>query len=150
MPFINHVKYLYVIFGKRFTWKLHIEVIEVKAFRTFIRFYSLFKSERLSANIKLTLHLALIRLIMTYACAAWEFAADTLIFEIAAPAKQGSPHHWKFPKVHTFPRFAHGVQPSVYILLYNKISQATSRGHEKSDTDNVRGLNLTAVKHTTV
>jgi hypothetical protein len=30
------------------------------AFRTFIRIYSLFKSDRLSANIKLTLHKALI------------------------------------------------------------------------------------------
>jgi hypothetical protein len=33
-----------------------MEKIEAKAFRTFIRMYSLLKSERLSANIKLTLH----------------------------------------------------------------------------------------------
>jgi hypothetical protein len=51
-------------------------MIEAKAFRTFIRLYSLFKSERLNANIKLTLHKALIRSVMTYACPAWEFAAD--------------------------------------------------------------------------
>jgi hypothetical protein len=38
---------------------------------------SLFKSERLSTNIKLTLHKALIRSVMTYACPACEFAADT-------------------------------------------------------------------------
>jgi hypothetical protein len=50
---------------------------EAKAFRTFIRISSLFKSERLSANIKLTLHEALIRSsVKTYACNAWEFAAD--------------------------------------------------------------------------
>jgi hypothetical protein len=49
-------------------WRLHIEMIEAKAFRTFIRIYSLIKSERLSANIKLTLHKALIRSVMTYAC----------------------------------------------------------------------------------
>jgi hypothetical protein len=36
-------------------------MIEAKAFRTFIRIYSLFKSERLSVSIKLTLHNALIR-----------------------------------------------------------------------------------------
>jgi hypothetical protein len=40
-------------------------MIEAKAFRTFIKIYSLFKSERLSINIKLTLHKALIRSIMT-------------------------------------------------------------------------------------
>jgi hypothetical protein len=38
--------------------------------------YSLFKSKLLSTNIKLTLHKALIRSVMTYACPAWEFAAD--------------------------------------------------------------------------
>jgi hypothetical protein len=41
---------------------------EAKTFRTFIRIYSLFKSERLSASIKLTLNKALIRSVMTYAC----------------------------------------------------------------------------------
>jgi hypothetical protein len=58
------------IFDKKITWGLHIETIEAKAFRTFIRVYSLFKSERLSANIKLTLHKALIRSVMTYASPA--------------------------------------------------------------------------------
>jgi hypothetical protein len=51
-------------------------MIEVKAFRTFIRIHSLFINERLSANIKLTLPKALIRLVMTHACPAWELAAD--------------------------------------------------------------------------
>jgi hypothetical protein len=51
--FVNQVKYLGVIFDRKITWRLHIEMIEGKAFRTFIRVYSLIKSERLSANIKL-------------------------------------------------------------------------------------------------
>jgi hypothetical protein len=72
IPFVNSVKYLGVLFDKRMIWRLHIQMIEAKAFRTFIRIYSLFKSERLSANIKLTLHTALIRSVMTYACPAWE------------------------------------------------------------------------------
>jgi hypothetical protein len=55
IPFVSHVKYLCVICYQRSTWTLHIEMIEVKAFRTFVRIYSLFKSERLNANIKLTL-----------------------------------------------------------------------------------------------
>jgi hypothetical protein len=59
IPFVSHVKYLGVIFDKRITWRLHIEMTE--AFRTFIRIYSLFKNGGLSANIKMTLHKALIR-----------------------------------------------------------------------------------------
>jgi hypothetical protein len=39
-------------------------MIEAKAFRTFIRIYYLFKCERLSANIKLNLHKAMIKLEM--------------------------------------------------------------------------------------
>jgi hypothetical protein len=55
---------------------LHIELIEAKVFRTFIRIYSLFKSEQFSVNIKLPLQKALIWGIMTYACLPGEFAAD--------------------------------------------------------------------------
>jgi hypothetical protein len=78
---------------------------EAKAFRTFIRIYSLLKSEHLSANIKLTLHKALIRTVIMYACPAWELAAHLL--KIAAPTKQGSARHWKFSKVHTGLQYAH-------------------------------------------
>jgi hypothetical protein len=57
-------------------------MIEVKAFRTFIRTYSLFKSERISANIKLTLHRALGRSVMIYARPPWEIAADTYLLKL--------------------------------------------------------------------
>jgi hypothetical protein len=60
IPFVNSVNYLGVIFDKKVIKRLHIEMIEAKAFRTFIRIYSLFRSERLCANIKVTLHKALI------------------------------------------------------------------------------------------
>jgi hypothetical protein len=73
IPFVDHVKYLCVISDKRITWRLHTDMIEVEAFGTFIRIFSLLNSERLGANIKLTLHKALIRPVMTYACAAWKF-----------------------------------------------------------------------------
>jgi hypothetical protein len=71
------MKIIGVILHNKITWILHKEMTEAKVFRTFIIIYSLFKSERLSANIKLTLHKALIRLVMTYACPTWELAADT-------------------------------------------------------------------------
>jgi hypothetical protein len=74
IPFVNSVKYIRVIFDNKIMWRLHIETMKAKAFRTFIRIYPLFKSERLNTNIKLTFHKALIRSAMTYACPAWEFA----------------------------------------------------------------------------
>jgi hypothetical protein len=52
-------------------------MIKAKAFRTFSRVYALFKSERLSTNIKLAFHKALITSVMTQACSVCEFAADT-------------------------------------------------------------------------
>jgi hypothetical protein len=67
--------------GRNVTLTL-IEMIKVKAFRAFITVYSLFKSEPLSANIKLTLYKAQIRSIMTYDCSAWEFAADTHLMKL--------------------------------------------------------------------
>jgi hypothetical protein len=82
IPFVNSVNYLGVIFDNRMTWKLHIQTIEAKAFRTFIRLYSLFKSERLSAKIKLTLHRALIRSVMTYACAVLKFGTETYLLKL--------------------------------------------------------------------
>jgi hypothetical protein len=57
-------------------------MIETKTFRTFIRIYSLFKSERLSAKNKLILHKALIRLVMTYVNPAWKLVADTYILKL--------------------------------------------------------------------
>jgi hypothetical protein len=54
-----------------------METIEAKAFRTFFRIYPPFRSELLSANIKLTLYNGAIMSAMTYTCPAWEFAAET-------------------------------------------------------------------------
>jgi hypothetical protein len=82
IPFVNSVKYLGLISDKRMICRLHIETIECKAFRTFIRLYSLFRSELLSANIKLTLHKALIRYVMTYACPSWEFATEMHLLKL--------------------------------------------------------------------
>jgi hypothetical protein len=53
---------------------MHREIIAIKASRISIRVYSLFKSKRLSADIKLTLYKALIRSIMTYSWHAYPCA----------------------------------------------------------------------------
>jgi hypothetical protein len=39
MPFVNNIKYVCVIFDRKITWRLHIEALEAKAFRTFLRVY---------------------------------------------------------------------------------------------------------------
>jgi hypothetical protein len=77
IPFVNSVKYLSVIFDRMMTWRPHIEKISAKALGPYIRTYSIYKSKHLSANIKLILYRELIRLIMSYPCSTWEFAADT-------------------------------------------------------------------------
>jgi hypothetical protein len=96
--FVNHVKWFSVIIDMKITWRLLIQMIEAKAFRTFIGVCSLFKSERLSANIKLTLHKALLRSEMSYACPAWEFATDT------HPLKLQSLQNEVLHTIGTFPR----------------------------------------------
>jgi hypothetical protein len=51
MPrFANRVKYLSIICDKRFIWRMPINVIKTKAFGTFIRMYSLFKTECLNTD----------------------------------------------------------------------------------------------------
>jgi hypothetical protein len=60
--------------------------------------YSLFQSERLSANIKLTLHKALIRSVMTCACRAWEFAAESHLLKFQRLQKE------VFRTIGNFPR----------------------------------------------
>jgi hypothetical protein len=93
------MKYLRVIFGERIKWRLHIEMIEAEAFRTFIRIFSLYKSECLSANIILTLHMALIKSVMTYACFAWERVTDIYLLKLQRLQNKFASHHWKFSKV---------------------------------------------------
>jgi hypothetical protein len=64
------------------TWRLHIERTVAKVLRMYLRTYSVFKSERLSTIIKLTLYKALIRSVMTYACPTWEYAMDAHLLNL--------------------------------------------------------------------
>jgi hypothetical protein len=103
-------------------------MIEAKAFRTFIRVYSIFRSERLSADIMLTLHKALIRSEMPYASPAWEFAADTHLMKLQRLQNKVLRTIGSFLRC-TPVRDLHMV---FEIPLHNKITQATSRNHTKS------------------
>jgi hypothetical protein len=163
MPFVSSVKYLGVILGKKITWRPHIEMNEANAFRTFIRVYSLLKSERLSTNIKLTLHKALITSVMTYACPAWEFAADTHLFKLQRLQNKvfctigNSPMgtsvremHMAFhlPYVYNYMTKLCGQQAEVIINRDNENFCILYKA--KPDIENIRGLNLAAIRHTTV
>jgi hypothetical protein len=71
-----------VIFDRRMTWRLHVETTVAKAFGTYIRPYSIFKSMRFNVNIRLIVFRALIRSITINACPTWEFAADSDLLKL--------------------------------------------------------------------
>jgi hypothetical protein len=108
------------------TWRLHIEMIEPKAFRVFLRLYSLFKSERLSAHIKLTLRRALIRSVMTYAYPAWEIMADIHLLKFQCLQK------WFLRTIGNFPRHTSVRDIHMAFQIPYKIMQKASRSHPES------------------
>jgi hypothetical protein len=134
-------------------------MIETEAFRIFIRIYSLFKIKRLSANIKLTLHKAIIRSVLTYACPAWEFAADSHLLKLQRLQNRVLRSTGNFLRLTS-------VRESVYrmfmIIKQNypgnkqksfkimKMQMFAILDKAKPDTRNTRGSNLAAVKRTTV
>jgi hypothetical protein len=95
-----------------------------KALLMYIRIYSLFKSERLSTNIKLMLYKALIR-------SHLGVCGGRSPLETAAPAKQSSPRYRKPWQAHTGPRNARGFQNSLRVRLHNYIMKDTGRSNPK-------------------
>jgi hypothetical protein len=120
--------------------------------RKFIRIYSLFKNERLSANIKLTLHKALISSVMTYACPAWELAADIYILKLQRLQNKVLRTIGNFLRCtpvrdsHTDFNLLHAYD---YIIKLCRQQAEVIQNH-KNDIENISGLNLAVVKLTTV
>jgi hypothetical protein len=138
IPSVNSAKYLGVLFDRRVTWRLHINMIEAKAFRTFISLYSLFKSERLSANIKLTLHKVLTRSVMTYTSPAWEFAADTHLIKLQHLQNKVLRTIGNFPKC-TPVRNLHTAFKIPYVYDYiTKLCRQQEEVIQNHDNKNVR------------
>jgi hypothetical protein len=135
------------MFDKRMAWRLHIEMIEAKAFRTFIRIYSLYKSERLSTNIKLTLHKALIRSVMTYACPVWEFAAESHLLKLQRLQNKVLRTIGNFPR-RTSVRDMHVAFRILYI--YNYITKSCRQQAEviqNHENENVRYIGQGEAPH---
>jgi len=115
IPFVNQVKYLGVIFDRKNVWTIHIGTIEIKAFPTFIRVFSLFKSERLSANVNLTLHKALVRCIMNYASPPGNLVQISIFWNCSSCKTKPSSVLAIFQGARIDPRFACGFQNSVRV-----------------------------------
>jgi hypothetical protein len=147
IPFVNNVKYLGVIFDKEIKWRLYIESFKAKASQTFIRLYPLFKTEPLTANIKLTILRVLIRSVMTYACPAWEFAAET------QPMKLQRLQNWVLPTIGNFPRrmSVHGLDvafqvPYVYDYI-TKLCRQQTGAIQSNDNKKVHKIGKGEARH---
>jgi hypothetical protein len=82
IPVVNNATYLGITFDRTTTWIHHIERTVARALLTHVRPYSLFKSGRISTNIKLMLYKTLIGLVTTYACPTWEYEADDELLKL--------------------------------------------------------------------
>jgi hypothetical protein len=122
-------------------------MIEVKAFRTLIRIYSLFKNERLSANIRLTHQKALIKSVMTYACPVWELAADTYLLNLQRLQKKvlriigNFPRHIPVRDLHTALKLPYGYD---YIT---KLCRQQSEIIQNHENEHVRSLGQCEARH---
>jgi hypothetical protein len=117
---------------------------EAKAFKTFIRIYSLFKSECLIANIKPTHHKSLIISVMTYACPAWKLATDTHLLELQRLQNKVLRTNGNFPRC-TPVRDMHTAFNLHYVYDYMcRKQEEVIRNHEN---EHVRGIGQGVARH---
>jgi hypothetical protein len=126
---------------------MHLEMIEAKAFRTFIRISSLLKSECLSAKIKLTLHKALVRTVITYACTAWELAADTYLLKLQRLQNKVLRIIAHFPR-YTPVRDMHTAFNLPYVYGYiTKLCRKQAEVIRNHNSEHVRGIGQGEARH---
>jgi hypothetical protein len=122
-------------------------MIEAKASITFIRIYSVFRSERLIANIKLTLDKALIRSVMTYACPAWEFAAECHLLKLQRLQNKVLRTIGKFPR-RTSVRDMHEAFNIPYVYDYiTKSCRQQAEVIQNHENENVRYTGQGGARH---
>jgi hypothetical protein len=147
IPFVKHVKYLGVIFDMRITWRLHMEMTEAKAFRTFIKIYSLFKSECLSANNKVTFHKALNKSVITHACPTWELVADTCLLKLQSLQNMVLYTTGNFPRCRSV-RDLHTAFNLPYVYDYTtKLYRQQAEVIQNHENENVHGRGLGEARH---
>jgi hypothetical protein len=120
---------------------------EAKAIRTFIRITSRFKSERLRANIKPTLHQALMRSVITYACSAWELAADTYVLKLQCLQSKVLRTIGNFPKS-TPNRDTHAGFNLPYVYDYiTKLFRQKAEVIQNYENEHFRGIRQGEARH---
>jgi hypothetical protein len=112
----------------------------------------------------LTLHKALIKSVLTYACPAWEFAADTRVMKLQRLQNRGFRSIGNFPRRTSVRELHMDVKiPCIYDYIYQNFAGSKQKSYTimeiqmfvilykaKTDTKNIRGLNLAAIKLTIV
>jgi hypothetical protein len=117
-------------FLEKTPWKIHIEMVAAKAFRTFLRIYLLLKSEPLSINT-LPLYKAFIRFIMTYTSSTRDFAARSHLLKWQRLHNNVLRTIGNLPR-RTLARDFHEAFKIPYIYNCYKTMQAAGRSHKKS------------------
>jgi hypothetical protein len=125
------------------------ETMKVEAFRTFIIIYEyfVFQYEWLSSNVKLVLHEATIRSVMTYAAPRWNLRQAPTLWNCSG-CKTKFSARLAFSKAHTKPWSICGFQNSIRIRFYHKIKLPVSRSHTKWDNENFRNIEQGDFQHT--
>jgi hypothetical protein len=122
-------------------------MIEAKAFRTFMKIYSLLKSERLSAKIKVTIHISLIRTVITYACHAWELAADTCLLKLQRLQYKILRTIGNFPRC-TPVRYMHTAFSLPYVYDYiTKLCGKQAEAIRNYENEHVRRIGQCEARH---
>jgi hypothetical protein len=122
-------------------------MIEAKAFRTFIGVYSIFKGERLNANIKLNFHNAFIKSVMPYASSAWEYAADTYLMKLQGLHNKALRTIGNFQR-RTPVRDLHVGFEIAFVYDYiTKLCRQQSEVIQNRDNENVRHIGQGSANH---
>jgi hypothetical protein len=101
----------------------------------------------LSASIKLTLHKALIRSAFTYACPAWDFAADTHLLKLQRLHNKVLRSIGNFPR-RTPVRELHEAFNIPYVYDYmTNLSRQQAEVIQNHENENVRNIGQGEARH---
>jgi hypothetical protein len=95
----------------------------------------------------LTLHKALIRFVMTYACPAWEFAAETYLLKLQRPQNKVLRTIDNLPR-RTLARDMHVAFQIAYVYYYiTKLCRRQAEIIHNYENENVRNIGQDEIPH---
>jgi hypothetical protein len=129
----------------------------------YIRTYFLFRNGRLSTNSIFKLYKALIRSVITYACPIWEYVVDANILKSQCLQNRvlhaaGNfdrctavcELHMPFKILYVYDNITKVCRAQAEVIQNHVNPNVHGTGQEETMLGSIRGLNLTAVKPTTV